>query len=335
MCDTSTIKVMYYPDRTKTSILVKKNLHKYKKVGGDAEWFTIKEVIEVDRENNRVNVKISGMKNRWIYYLEKDAAKFLEHIRNDAEYPVEKMNQLEQNALIRGPVSEDDEKVFGFRVILQKQQSWNPLKRIADALFLKNIKSGLGLEKHFDAVSVRVYLDEEHKVTHIRIPNYFKKKNLGITSVTAYDQETQTVILHTTTDKKKNKNVTRMTGHGCDRRLLIKGDHVTAEEGKKFLKFLVDRQGSFKINNDITELVGNIEADWDTTQFPQAETNAMAAEESELSATVNNNTRRRLAQVGYYSFIGFNMLLMCCLVVGISFAYHVGTYEANYEPIRW
>lgn len=46
-------------------------------------------------------------------------------------------------------------------------------------------------------------------------------------------------------------------------------------------------------------------------------------------------TRRRLAEAAYYSFIGFNMLLMCCLLVGISFAYHVGTHEANRGPVRW
>merc|ERR1711964_322474 len=45
--------------------------------------------------------------------------------------------------------------------------------------------------------------------------------------------------------------------------------------------------------------------------------------------------RRRLVEAAYYSFIGFNMLLMCCLLVGISFAYHVGTHEVNHEPIRW
>merc|ERR1711964_726317 len=46
-------------------------------------------------------------------------------------------------------------------------------------------------------------------------------------------------------------------------------------------------------------------------------------------------SRRRLIEAAYYSFIGFNMLLMCGLLVGISFAYHIGTREANYEPIRW
>merc|ERR1711964_964748 len=46
-------------------------------------------------------------------------------------------------------------------------------------------------------------------------------------------------------------------------------------------------------------------------------------------------SRRRPFEAAYYSFIGFNMLLMCGLLVGISFAYHIGTHEANYEPIRW
>merc|ERR1712096_488193 len=45
--------------------------------------------------------------------------------------------------------------------------------------------------------------------------------------------------------------------------------------------------------------------------------------------------RRRLAEGVYYVFIGFNVLLMCTLLVGISFACHVGTHEMNYEPIRW
>merc|ERR1711964_385687 len=49
----------------------------------------------------------------------------------------------------------------------------------------------------------------------------------------------------------------------------------------------------------------------------------------------NVDRRRRLVEAAYYSFIGFNMLLMCGLLVGISFAYHIGTREANYEPIRW
>jgi len=53
-------------------------------------------------------------------------------------------------------------------------------------------------------------------------------------------------------------------------------------------------------------------------------------EEKQLS-----DRRRRLVEAAYYSFIGFNMLLMCGLLVGISFAYHIGTHEANYEPIRW
>merc|ERR1711964_701801 len=50
---------------------------------------------------------------------------------------------------------------------------------------------------------------------------------------------------------------------------------------------------------------------------------------------IKKRRRRRLVKVTYYSSIGFNMLLMCCLLVGISFAYHVGTHETNHDPIRW
>merc|ERR1711900_15963 len=65
----------------------------------------------------------------------------------------------------------------------------------------------------------------------------------------------------------------------------------------------------------------------------------LTAEELEkyaiLIETEAKASRRRLVEAAYYSFIGFNMLLMCGLLVGISFAYHIGTHEANYEPIRW
>jgi len=46
-------------------------------------------------------------------------------------------------------------------------------------------------------------------------------------------------------------------------------------------------------------------------------------------------SRRRLVEAAYYSFIGFNMILACALLVGICFAYRIGTHEAKYEPIRW
>jgi len=50
---------------------------------------------------------------------------------------------------------------------------------------------------------------------------------------------------------------------------------------------------------------------------------------------LHSRRRRRLIGAAYYSLIGFNMLLMCGLLVGISFAYHVHTHEPNYETIRW
>merc|ERR1711964_443427 len=45
--------------------------------------------------------------------------------------------------------------------------------------------------------------------------------------------------------------------------------------------------------------------------------------------------RRRLVEAAYYSFIGFNLILACALLVGICFAYRIGTHEAKYEHIRW
>merc|ERR1711964_182970 len=60
--------------------------------------------------------------------------------------------------------------------------------------------------------------------------------------------------------------------------------------------------------------------------------NAQVATTATDAAVISG--RRRLVGVAYYSFIGLNMFLMCCILVGISFAYHVGSQDANYEPIR-
>jgi len=49
----------------------------------------------------------------------------------------------------------------------------------------------------------------------------------------------------------------------------------------------------------------------------------------------NALAKRRLIEASYYSLIGFNMLLMCAVLVGISFAYRIGNHEANPQPIRW
>merc|ERR1712034_123658 len=49
-------------------------------------------------------------------------------------------------------------------------------------------------------------------------------------------------------------------------------------------------------------------------------------DESSPKASEPEQRRRRLVEAAYYSFIGFNMFLMCGLLVGISFAYHIGTH---------
>merc|ERR1711964_953047 len=67
----------------------------------------------------------------------------------------------------------------------------------------------------------------------------------------------------------------------------------------------------------------------------QSQEGSLSEESQEGNLSEPGIRRRRLVEAAYFAFIGFNMLLMCCLLVGISFAYHVGTCEANYAPIRW
>jgi len=67
----------------------------------------------------------------------------------------------------------------------------------------------------------------------------------------------------------------------------------------------------------------------------QSQEGSLSEESQEGNLSEPGIRRRRLVEAAYFAFIGFNMLLMCCLLVGISFAYHVGTREANYAPIRW
>merc|ERR1712096_165136 len=388
--DTSTITVAYYPDRKNDGWFGKKT-HKYAKQGSmKNEWFSITEVKEVDKENNRINVQIQGMKNRWIYYLEQDGAEFLEHLRT-----AEGIHGIPED-LMRG-----SDKVFGFRVSLQKTDN-NTLNIFAG---MANSIKKFGLQKYFDTISVRVHLDNKNKVARIDMPNYIFDKGMTVTSIDGYQKSRQTLILELV-----NTSTSFYTGAAADRKLFLGGADPTGEEGKKFLKFLVDHHDSaWKKENcsdtRITALADGTQADWkDTTTTPTSElaqlagfpdgfpgkisldntpaqaarapsdeydspaaTDALATDKGlaptdsanapqaiapsdatdtaaiDAPAQVNDpapatgvavSGRRRLVGVVYYSFIGFNMFLMCCILVGISFAYHVGIQDANYEPIR-
>jgi len=202
----------------------------------------------------------------------------------------------------------------------------------------------------FDAVSVRVHLNKDNKVAYIALPQWDplqlldRHKNIGIASIDGYNEDKATVNLKTSTDANKFPGVTRITGTAADRMLFLGcleahcqaecgKDGVCDKEGKcskcgaewipsglggnQLLKFLVDHldRNTTKFSDDrLEKIAADTKADWETVEYSR---------------------RRRLVEVAYYSFIGFNMLLMCCLLVGISFAYHVGTHEVNHEPIRW
>jgi len=272
--DTSTITVKYYPDRTKKCKLGD-NYHKYTKINTFVnEWFTIEKVNGVDKENNRINFQIQGMKNRWLYYLEHDGTAFLKHlcengisdIPNSADINCECGNPntpatpayaetacdkckkcIPKGALMescrvrtcswnvcmdcksQGVAAQlkrgsDNGKVFGFRVPMQKQGG-------RSASF-SNTK-GSDLRAIFDAVSVRVYLNDNNKVDHIEIPNWIDDKRMTIVSIDGYDKTDKVVTLHAglAGDQKRKAS---------DRKLFFGGTDPTGEEGRKFLKFLVD-----------------------------------------------------------------------------------------------
>jgi len=81
--DTSTIKVIYHPNRVESG-----DNHKFEKVrSGWNEWFSITKMLDHDKENNRILVQLedSGMANRWIYYLEHDGLDFIELLKEEDE----------------------------------------------------------------------------------------------------------------------------------------------------------------------------------------------------------------------------------------------------------
>lgn len=77
--DTSTIEVRYYPTRDYHNWAG--YMHKHEKINSwckPNEWFSIIKLLEHDKENNRVNVEMQGIQDRWIYYLEQDGLEFFD-----------------------------------------------------------------------------------------------------------------------------------------------------------------------------------------------------------------------------------------------------------------
>merc|ERR1711964_514814 len=147
------------------------------------------------------------------------------------------------------------------------------------------------------AVSIRVHI-KDGKVDYIQIPNSFGTKKATIEKIDCFDstKNSETVVLRLK-DYVGSKMINMKESSVADRKLFLGGNDTIAKEGKKLVKFHE-----------------KIETDWKCS-CP--------------------GHRRRLVEAAYYSFIGFNMMLMCCILLGISFAYRIDAHEANRGPVRW
>jgi hypothetical protein len=265
--DTSIIEVRYHPNRTYENW--SGNNHKFEKVNSwRNEWFTITKMLEHDKANNRINVQIKGMKNRWIYYLEQDGQNFIDILRtgNDiinlkstrlsGQTSVEGLDTLPAGELKRGDA---DKGVYGFRVALQKEGTGpqNLTNKSVNGSILRDI---------FDAVSVRVHLKNK-KVDYISIPNTIGRKRAHITKINCYRYEEKTVVLGLT-DVLGSKILTLRKNSAAPRRLFLGDDeNRIGKEGRQLLKFLVDHADERHCKNITDEskfksLLGEIESDW-------------------------------------------------------------------------
>jgi len=325
--DTSTITVRYDPKRTYVNM--GGNNHKYCKVNRfKNEWFTITKVLEHDKANNRIKVQIYGMKNRWIYYLENEGTKFIEHLR-DTEGTVNLKHKLRNPKIAPNmggsvqdlPTPEDlkrgdvENGIYGFRVALQKEGA---VLGSLSGILRKAKKNFSALQDFFDAVSIRVHI-QDGKVNYIQIPNSFGTKKATIEKIDLFDstKNSETVVLRLK-DHIGSKIVNMKTNSAADRKLFLGGNDTIAKEGRKLLKFLIDHAkdpDAITDDSNFKKFKAGIRGDW--------------------KCACHTGNRRRLVEAAYYSFIGFNMMLMCCILLGISFAYRAGTHEANRGPVRW
>jgi len=330
--DTSTITVRY--NRKRTHVNMGGNNHKYCKVNPwrrANEWFTITHVLEHDKANNRLNVQIYGMKNRWIYYLENDGLAFIQHLRDTAntinlKHKRRKGLKPMLGERVQGlPTPEDlkrgdvENEIYGFRVALQKEGA---ILGSLSGILKKAKKNVSALQDFFDAVSIRVHI-QNGKVDYIQIPNSFGTKKATIEKIDCFDstKNSETVVLRLK-DYVGSKMINMKESSVADRKLFLGGNDTIANEGKKLLKFLVDHakcemtdESKFVKFHEKIKKGKKVEPDWKCSCHP--------------------GRRRRLVEAAYYSFIGFNMMLMCCILLGISFAYRAGTHEANRGPVRW
>jgi len=330
-----------------------------------------------------------GMTDRWIYYLEHDGNKFMHQLRTA---PHINMN----NGKLTGPVvdfpeefdftrGDENNKIFGFRVVLRKAHT----DKLTPDMFMSPYE-------------IRVCLNDDHKIDYVEVPNMCNTtKKFTVTRLEKYNAENNTIRL-----------VTKRKGlfHAQDRLLYLNDG---ADEGKKFLKFLLERgvECDEATSDALKEQKVIQSINW-CPDFRQHERDWPLLEDLELesfkkgdrvegyyrgrwcSGTFSGPSRsqpnfytiiydhercetcdarkdeahrpkffcrgkkhvwcqtgarerarkedtrkptrfrRRLVEAGYYSLIGFNVMLMCCLVAGICSVYYQVGSESN-QPPRW
>lgn len=301
--DTSTIEVSYHSNRDYKNWC--NNNHKYKKVKYDflhtsisdkldlGEWFTITHMIQHDKANNRIEVQIYGMKNRWIYYLEHDGLDFIEHLRTEKDtvnlghkwrwgwwaLPKVQHGQVKglptQKELTRGDA---DKGIYGFRVAFQKEGS--VLGKLDDTVFGAAKNNWSSWREFFDAVSVRVHLKghcetEKTGLGHLRDMSQILKckcertwildNTVDYIEIPNAFRNVQAVITKIDLFDSNRKTVIlglvdrpnykklNFMDFASNRKLFLGGEETIGMEGKKLLRFLIDHAGAGDYADDITD----------------------------------------------------------------------------------
>jgi len=307
---------------------------------------------DIDRVNNcvllriRASAKLGRVCNRRIFYLEQDGPAFMRFLHEEGRI----QGLIPEEYFIRHTVeTEEGDRVTGYVVTLNKDDWTNNMA--------SNFVSNWAMQQ---TSQLRVYMNG-NKVKHFELAESTGCVRFNIAKISTYDEEYNRVLL-TLVGTKDVLHQNWRNFKGVKNRWL----HLDSNtDSKKFLLFLMEMYHSQLKTEGELEIAQRRREEGDDSEEPVFTRAAeaciptifqdskeaglvrehIAERENTLKAQKlydicggrqeNEIRRRRLVEAAYQSFIGFNVLLMCCLLVGISFAYHIGTQEENYEAIRW
>merc|ERR1711964_255832 len=302
-----------------------------------------------------------GVRDRCIFYLDQDGPDFIKFL-----YEKKIVHGLDVKNFKRAS-PEQDEKVIGYTVALMKDNTMNAFGKIFGEELMKHTTQ---LRVHMDGKgstrSIRKF--------EISKGGFSWGCGFEIKQITDFTDKKIKLVLNRPADVRNSEARVNISGifKPVDRWLyfadksdskrfllfLMENYDIFTNDKKIFsdttaaaLKIYFKRTEQASVvkewidpQNKVYGLVNLDNAPKFTTmcapdkkggEGSQQDNGLVADKQTELKQQLLPDQRRRLVEAAYYSFIGFNMLLMCCLLVGISFAYHVGTHAANYEPIRW